>query len=133
MRTCCVLMLLAAAAHGQQRLGRRREQRRAIGGRASHRTDDHGGARGRPAAGVLDVRLGGMSGIELAQVLAASDGQRAPVIYITAHDDPETRAIADIVPADNCLGYGFDAPGADFMGKDLQLEAGGVVPGGWMQ
>ena len=42
-------------------------------------------------------------------------------------DDPETRAIADIVPADNCLGYGFDAPGADFMGKDLRFEDGGVA------
>ena len=28
-------------------------------------------------------------------------------------------------PADNRLGYGFDSPGADFMGKDLQLGAGG--------
>jgi UDP-N-acetylmuramate--alanine ligase len=38
-------------------------------------------------------------------------------------DDPETRAIADVVPADNRIGYGFDSPGADFMGKDLQVEA----------
>jgi UDP-N-acetylmuramate--alanine ligase len=42
-------------------------------------------------------------------------------------DDPETRAIAEIVPADNRVGYGFDSPGADFMGKDLQLEADGVT------
>jgi UDP-N-acetylmuramate--alanine ligase len=42
-------------------------------------------------------------------------------------DDPETRAIADIIPADSRLGYGFDSPGADFMGKDLQLEPGGVT------
>ncbi|HKX92650.1 MAG TPA: Mur ligase family protein [Sphingomicrobium sp.] len=41
-------------------------------------------------------------------------------------DDPETRAIADIVPADNRVGYGFDSPSADFMGKDLQLDADGV-------
>jgi UDP-N-acetylmuramate--alanine ligase len=41
-------------------------------------------------------------------------------------DDPETRVIADVVPAGHCVGYGFDAPGADFMGKDLKLEAGGV-------
>jgi CheY-like chemotaxis protein len=40
---------------------------------------------------VFDVQLGGMSGIELAQVLAATEIRRAPVIYITAHDDPETR------------------------------------------
>src|SRR5947209_1576580 len=42
-------------------------------------------------------------------------------------DDPETRAIADILPADSRLGYGFDSPGADLMGKDLQLEPGGVT------
>ena len=41
-------------------------------------------------------------------------------------DDPETRAIADIVPADNLLTYGFDSPAADFMGKDVQLTAEGV-------
>ena len=41
-------------------------------------------------------------------------------------DDPETRAIADVVPADRRIGYGFDSPGADFMGKDLQLDADGV-------
>ena len=41
-------------------------------------------------------------------------------------DYPETRAIADIVPSDNRVGYGFDSPGADFMGKDLQLEPDGV-------
>jgi len=42
-------------------------------------------------------------------------------------DDPETRAIADVIPADNRVGYGFDAPSADFMGKDLRLEAEGVA------
>jgi UDP-N-acetylmuramate--alanine ligase len=41
-------------------------------------------------------------------------------------DDPETRALAGTVPADKVIGYGFDSPGADFMGKDLQLEEGGV-------
>ena len=42
-------------------------------------------------------------------------------------DDPETRAIADVIPADNRIGYGFDSPGADFMGKDLQLQADGAT------
>jgi UDP-N-acetylmuramate--alanine ligase len=41
-------------------------------------------------------------------------------------DDPETRAIADVVPAGQCVGYGFDSPGANFMGKDLQLKAEGA-------
>src|SRR4051794_36928353 len=42
-------------------------------------------------------------------------------------DDPETRALADVVPSNNCVSYGFDSPGADFMGKDLQLQPGGVT------
>src|SRR3954470_19789807 len=42
-------------------------------------------------------------------------------------DDPETRALSETVPGDKVIGYGFDSPGADFMGKDLQLEAGGVT------
>jgi UDP-N-acetylmuramate--alanine ligase len=41
-------------------------------------------------------------------------------------DDPETRAMADVIPADHRVGYGFDSPGADFMGKDLKLEAAGA-------
>src|SRR3954451_7536230 len=41
-------------------------------------------------------------------------------------DDPETRAIADVIPAANRLGYGFDSPGADFRGKHLQLAADGA-------
>jgi len=41
-------------------------------------------------------------------------------------DDPETRAIADVVPKDKLIGYGFDSPGADFMGRDLKLEPNGV-------
>jgi UDP-N-acetylmuramate--alanine ligase len=41
-------------------------------------------------------------------------------------DDPETRALSESVPRDKVIGYGFDSPGADFMGKDLQLEPDGV-------
>jgi UDP-N-acetylmuramate--alanine ligase len=40
-------------------------------------------------------------------------------------DDPEVRALADTVPRDKVIGYGFDAPWADFMGKDLHLVEGG--------
>jgi FixJ family two-component response regulator len=43
---------------------------------------------------VFDVRLGGMSGIELGRRLRA-EGRYAPFIYITAHDDPEARAGAE--------------------------------------
>jgi UDP-N-acetylmuramate--alanine ligase len=42
-------------------------------------------------------------------------------------DDPETRALSATVPADKMIGYGFDSPGADFMGKELKLEADGVT------
>src|SRR5215217_8009422 len=42
-------------------------------------------------------------------------------------DDPETRILADSVPGDKVVGYGFDSPGAAFMGKDLQLLPNGVT------
>ena len=51
---------------------------------------------------VFDVQLSGMSGIQLAQTLAAAEGPHPPVIYITAHDDPETRASAE---ASGCAAY----------------------------
>jgi UDP-N-acetylmuramate--alanine ligase len=41
-------------------------------------------------------------------------------------DDPETRAIAEVVSPDHVVGYGFDSPGAAFMGKDLQLDPQGA-------
>ena len=51
---------------------------------------------------VLDIQLAGMSGIELARVLARTTGFRTPVVYITAHDDSETRASAE---ANGCAAY----------------------------
>jgi FixJ family two-component response regulator len=50
---------------------------------------------------VLDIQLGGMSGIELAQRLAA-EGRQTPIIFITAHDDPEAREEAE---AAGCMAY----------------------------
>ncbi|HEU5481901.1 MAG TPA: Mur ligase family protein [Sphingomicrobium sp.] len=41
-------------------------------------------------------------------------------------DDPETRALAEALPGDKLVGYGFDAPGADFAGRNLELLPGGV-------
>jgi FixJ family two-component response regulator len=43
---------------------------------------------------VLDIRLSGMSGIELGRQLVA-EGRQTPFIYVTAHDDPETRAVVE--------------------------------------
>lgn len=50
---------------------------------------------------LVDIQLGGMSGIELHQRLIA-EGLRMPVIYITAYDDPEDRARALSV---GCAGF----------------------------
>ena len=50
---------------------------------------------------VLDIQLGAMSGIELAQELVAH-GENTPIIFITAHDDPEARASAEAV---GCAAY----------------------------
>ncbi len=50
---------------------------------------------------VLDIQLEGISGLELHQRLAAVKDP-TPVIFITAHDDPEIRAQA---LACGCAGY----------------------------
>jgi FixJ family two-component response regulator len=42
---------------------------------------------------LVDVRLGGMSGIDMWRRLVA-EGSRTPVIFITAHDEPAERAQA---------------------------------------
>ena len=50
---------------------------------------------------VLDIQLKGMSGLDLSRRLSAvKDG--TPVIFITAHDDPEARAQAETA---GCAGY----------------------------
>src|SRR5277367_1290300 len=50
---------------------------------------------------VLDIQLGGMSGIELAHELASHSGH-VPFIYLTANDNPEMRAMAK---GAGCVGY----------------------------
>jgi len=50
---------------------------------------------------VFDIQLGEMSGIELAQRLFA-EGGHPPVIFITAHDDPEARKAAEAL---GCSAY----------------------------
>jgi len=50
---------------------------------------------------VLDLQLPGMSGLELQKKLAAT-GTADPVIFITAHDDPQAREQAH---AAGCAGY----------------------------
>ena len=43
---------------------------------------------------VLDIQLGGMSGLELKKKLSVVKDD-TPVVFITAHDDPEVCAIAE--------------------------------------
>jgi len=50
---------------------------------------------------LLDIQLGGISGLELSQRLAAVK-DTTPVVFITAHDDPAVRAEAE---ASGCAGY----------------------------
>lgn len=50
---------------------------------------------------VLDIQLEGMSGLELRQRLAAVNDV-TPVVFVTAHDDPEMRARAK---ATGCAGF----------------------------
>lgn len=58
------------------------------------------------------IQLGAMSGIELAQRLSA-EGGHIPVIFITAHDDPEARAEAEAV---GCVAYfRKTAPGSEVL------------------
>jgi FixJ family two-component response regulator len=51
---------------------------------------------------VLDVRLGGMSGIELHKQLTAG-GSTTAVVFMTAHDDPDVRMQALASGASACL------------------------------
>ena len=50
---------------------------------------------------VLDIQLEGMSGLQLSRALAAVK-DTTPIVFITAHDDPELRAEAE---ASGCAGY----------------------------
>ena len=46
-----------------------------------------------PSCLVLDIHLGGMSGLELLTRVRA-EGRDVPALVITAHDDPQTRELA---------------------------------------
>jgi FixJ family two-component response regulator len=59
------------------------------------------GAAGEAFGLVLDIHLGGMSGIELRRRLAAA-GSTIPVVFITAYDDDKIR---DEALAAGCVDY----------------------------
>jgi UDP-N-acetylmuramate--alanine ligase len=79
----------------------------------------------RPEIAVLtNISLDHKEMDELRQLFAHFlNSSRKAVINL---DDPETRALSATVPSDKVIGYGFDSPQADFMGKDLKLGAQGV-------
>jgi len=79
----------------------------------------------RPEVAVLtNISLDHKEMDELRQLFAHFlNASRKAVLNL---DDPETRALAATVPQDKVIGYGFDSPAADFMGKDLKLEAAGA-------
>ena len=75
---------------------------------------------------LLDIRLEGMSGLELLQRLAAQK-DRAPVIFITAFDDPELRAQAEALGCAGC--FRKSSPGAEIIQairRATQVRAHGV-------
>ena len=61
---------------------------------------------------VIDIRLGGMSGLDLLRQLAGG-GPHAPVIVITAFDDPDMRSQAAAL---GCVGFfRKSAPGSEIV------------------
>jgi FixJ family two-component response regulator len=54
-----------------------------------------------PVGMLLDINLGGLSGLELQHRLR-SEGSRLPIIMITAYDEPHTRERAERL---GCLAY----------------------------
>jgi FixJ family two-component response regulator len=74
---------------------------------------------------LVDVRLGGMSGIDLHRRLLA-EGCHTPVIFVTAHDDPEARAAA---LENRCAGYFRKTdPGADIIAAITRATGGEAAP-----
>ena len=71
---------------------------------------------------VLDIQLQGMSGLDLSRRLAAVN-DATPVVFITAHDEPEVRAQAE---ASNCAGFFRKTDsGADVLAAIRRAISGG--------
>jgi FixJ family two-component response regulator len=49
--------------------------------------------RGRFTCALVDIQLGGMSGLEMQRTMNAQ-GEHIPLIFVTAHDEPAVRAEA---------------------------------------
>ena len=64
-------------------------------------------------------------GMDELRALFAGFLQRAGKAVINM-DDPDTRALAEAMPAGHLAGYGFDSSQASLIGRNLKLEADGV-------
>lgn len=80
----------------------------------------------RPKCLVADVEMPGMSGLDLKAYLAHSD-RDLPVIFITAHDDPQTRERAEKLGAAGFLRKPFD--GAGLLESITRITESDVFPG----
>jgi DNA-binding response OmpR family regulator len=61
-----------------------------------------------PDCAILDIHLGGMNGFEVWRALLAR-GAAFPVLFMTAHDEPETRQLLRVYGDVVCLRKPFDA------------------------
>lgn len=73
---------------------------------------------------VVDVQLGGMSGFDLSDYLAATR-HRIPLIFITAHDNEQTRERAKRAGAVGYLPKPFDE---DALIRAIHSSLGGTLP-----
>ena len=69
---------------------------------------------------LLDIQLGGMSGLELSRRLAAVR-DLTPIIFVTAHDDPEMRSQA---LASGCAGYFKKTDSAEMILEAIRRAVG---------
>jgi len=73
---------------------------------------------------VLDIQLEGISGLELHRRLKAIH-DTTPVVFITAHDDPETRQQAW---ADGCAGYFLKTDSGHLVMNAIRHAVGNTHP-----
>jgi len=78
-----------------------------------------------PSVAVLtNVSLDHMTMDELRALFAGFLARSGHVVLNL--DDPETRALAEAMPQEKLIGYGFDSPGARLIGRNLELLPDGL-------